>query len=311
VLDPAGIVRLDEAKIAALGLDLADRKGTGPAMVVAVRGFIDAGNAGVIAANHLINELPNTRIAQFDMDQLIDYRSHRGPMRLQSDRWTEYEEPYLALDYLRDGEGNSFLLLHGVEPDLQWERVIAAVRKLVDRFAVSLTVSINGIPMPVPHSRPLTLTARGTREELTEDYASFFNEIRVPSSLGSLLEFRLGEWGHDAMGFAIHVPHYLGRAQYPPASVFGLRHIERATGLDLRSEKLATEAEEVTKMVEAEASGSPEIQELVAALEHQYDRFTEQSAAAGLVGESGLIPSADELAAEFEKYLRQQDDVGK
>jgi len=160
----------------------------------------------------------------------------------------------------------------------------------------------------VPHTRPLTLTARGTRPGLTEDYVSVFNEIRVPSSLSALLEYRLGEHGYDAMGFAIHVPHYLARAQYPPAAVFALRHVERATGLDLGSDLLRQEASELTAGVEAEAANTPEIADMVGKLEEQYDLFVQRSAVPGLLDEEGMIPSADDIAAQFEQYLREQDE---
>ena len=40
-------------------------------------------------------------------------------------------------------------------------------------------------------------------------------ELRVPSSAQALLELRLGEWGHDALGFVAHVPHYLAQLDYP------------------------------------------------------------------------------------------------
>jgi hypothetical protein len=228
-------------------------------------------------------------------------------MLLQADSWVDYDAPFLALDYVLDREGTGFLLLTGAEPDLQWERVIAAIRTIIERFRVSITISLHGIPMPVPHTRPLTLTARGTRAALTEDYVSVFNEIRVPSSLAALLEFRLGERGLDAMGFAIHVPHYFARAQYPPAAVFALRHVERATGLDLGSDLLRQEGSELTAAMEAEAAGSPEIAELVSKLEEQYDMFVQRSAIPGLLDPDGMIPNADEIAAQFEQYLREHD----
>jgi len=308
MLDPLSLLNWSSRSVKALELArLSKPDATGPALVVAIQGFIDAGNiAGTVAA-HMQTELKVTRLASFDVDQLVDYRGRRSQMTLEQDRWVNYDEPFLALDYVQDREGAGFLLLTGVEPDYQWERVIKAIRSIVDHFSVSLTVTVHGIPMPVPHTRPLTLTARGSRSELTEDYVSVFNEIRVPSSLSSLLEFRLGNQGHDAMGFAIHVPHYLARTNYPPAAVFALRHLERATGLDLGSDLLRQEAAEVTQGVETEAANTPEIAELVTQLEEQYDRFVERSAVPGLLDSEGLIPSADELAAQFEQYLRDHD----
>jgi len=307
MLDPQSLLNWSERSVRALDLyRLARPEATGPVLVVAIQGFIDAGNIAGTVTSHIQTELKSTRLATFDVDQLIDYRGRRFQMTLEQDRWVNYDEPFLALDYVQDREGVGFLFLTGAEPDYQWERVIRAIRSIIERFSVSLTVNVHGIPMPVPHTRPLTLTARASRSELTDDYVSVFNEIRVPSSLSSLLEFRLGNQGYDAMGFAIHVPHYLARSNYPPAAVFALRHLERATGLDLGSDLLRQEASEITQALENEAANTPEISAMVAQLEEQYDRFVERSAVPGLLDSEGLIPSADDLAEQFEKYLREQ-----
>jgi predicted ATP-grasp superfamily ATP-dependent carboligase len=311
VLDPQSIVTVDEEAVAAtLGREAGPGAGTrsGPVMLHALRGFVDAGATGEIAAAHLVDELESTRLATFDIDQLLDYRSKRALMTFDSDRWSDYDEPFLALDYLRDGEGMGFLLLHGAEPDLQWERVITAITGLVERFGVSLTVGFHGVPMGVPHTRPLTLTAHGTRTGLTEDYTSFFGTVKVPGSMAALLEYRLGESGHDALGFVVHVPHYLAQSRYTPAAVVALQHVERATGLDLVTPRLAAAAADATLEVEKQVRESGEVRAVVRALEEQYDSFARSVGRPSLLAEAAPIPTADELAAEFERFLQQQDD---
>ncbi|MCL1801375.1 MAG: PAC2 family protein [Promicromonosporaceae bacterium] len=308
MLDPLTLLEWSERTVRALDLNrLSHPDDPGPVLIVAVQGFIDAGNIVGTTLGHLRTELKYTRLATFDVDQLVDYRGRRSQMTLEQDRWVSYDEPSLTLDYVIDRKGKGFLLLSGVEPDFQWERVANAIRAVIERFSVSLTITTHGVPMPVPHTRPLTLTARASRAELTDDYVSVFSEIRVPSSMATLLEYRLATWGHDAMGFAVHVPHYLARSAYPPVAVFALRHLERATGLDLGSDLLRQEASEITTTVEAEAAESSELQILVSQLEEQYDRFVERSAVPGLLDDEGLIPNAEDLAAQFEQYLRDHD----
>ena len=315
MLDPQGIVTLDEQAVAAtLGTAAAGSGGTGsggtgPVMLHALRGFVDAGAAGEIATAHLTGELESTRLATFDVDQLLDYRSKRALMTFDTDRWVAYDEPFLALDHLRDGDGTGFLLLHGAEPDLQWERAIAAVKGLVERFGVSLSVGFHGIPMGVPHTRPLTLTAHGTRAGLTEDYTSFFGKVKVPGSMSALLEYRLGEAGHDALGFVVHVPHYLGQSRFTPAAVLALQHVERATGLDLLTGRLAPAAAAATAEIDKQVEESREVTAVVRALEEQYDAFARQVGKPSLLADTVPIPTADELAAEFERYLRSRDET--
>ena len=313
MLDPQGIYEVDEAAVASTLTHRAEHGSpeagrSGPVMLYSVRGFIDAGSAGELAVEHLTKELATTRLVTFDIDQLLDYRSKRAAMTFDADRWAAYDEPYLAIDHVHDVEGTEFLLLHGVEPDLQWERVIAAVKQLVERFDVSLSVGFHGIPMGIPHTRPLSLTAHGTRPGLVEDYTSFFGRVKVPGSLASLLEYRLGEAGHDALGFTVHVPHYLAQAQYTPAAIVALQHVERATGLDLATGWLTAAAADATIEVEKQVGESAEVAAVVKALEEQYDAFTRSVGRPNLVADQAPLPTAEELGAEFERFLAQQSD---
>ena len=67
-----------------------------PVLLHALGGFIDAGFAGKLAADHLLETLPHRVIATFDVDQLYDYRARRPPMMFVEDHWESYEEPALG-----------------------------------------------------------------------------------------------------------------------------------------------------------------------------------------------------------------------
>lgn len=307
-LDPSEIVEVDPAVAAELTAR-ATAQGSGPVLVHAVRGFMDAGSAGQLAVEHLVEELPHARLATFDADQLVDYRSRRPTMTFDGTTWTGYDAPELVVDLVRDAEGVPFLLLHGHEPDVQWERYVAAVQQLVERFDVPLTVGLHGIPMGLPHTRPVSVTAHATRAELVADHPSWFGTVQVPASASALLELRLGEAGHDAMGFAVHVPHYLAQSQFPRATIAGLHAVERATGLDLRTGELEAAATDATLEIERQVAQSDEVRQLVSALEEQYDSFTRSSGRASLLAQTADLPTADELGAQFERFLAQQGEA--
>ena len=311
MLDPSEIYEVDPqaaGRLAELSAHLPDG---GPVLLHAIRGFVDAGSAGQIAAEHIREELDSVRLATFDVDQLLDYRSRRPLMTFDSTTWSRYDEPELALALVTDADGAPFLLLHGVEPDVQWERFAAAVRQLVERFDVPLTIGVHGIPMGVPHTRPLTATAHATRPELVADHTSWFGTVQVPASASALLEYRLGESGHDAMGFAIHVPHYLAQSPYPLASQRALQDVERATGLDLKVAGLDGPVREATEEIDRQVEASAEVAAVVHALEEQYDSFARSIGRTSLLAETAEIPTADELGEEFERFLASQGGDGQ
>jgi hypothetical protein len=187
---------------------------------------------------------------------------------------------------------------------------VAAVRQIVERFDVPLTVGVHGIPMGIPHTRPLSVTAHATRPELVADHTSWFGTVQVPASASALLELRLGQSGHDAVGFAVHVPHYLAQSAFPQASQAALTNVERATGLDLQVGALTPAAEEAMSEIERQVTGSEDVAAVVHALEEQYDSFTRNIGRTSLLAGSNELPTADELGAEFERFLAQQGDDG-
>jgi predicted ATP-grasp superfamily ATP-dependent carboligase len=280
----------------------------GPVLVHALTGFVDAGQAGHLAVAHLLANLEHRVVATFDVDQLLDYRSRRPAMIFDEDRWAGYEQPELVLHEVRDCAGTGFLLLTGPEPDLQWERFADAVRTLVERFGVGLTVGLGAVPMAVPHTRPATVTAHATRRELIAGYQRWFTTMQIPGHAGALVEFRLGEAGHDAMGFVVHVPHYLARIEYPESARGLLEHLARTSGLNLPTDALRSAAQRVLAEINEQVARSPESMSVVASLEAQFDAVTSASARLPLASlDAGSLPTGDEIAAEFEQFLAEQD----
>jgi len=279
-----------------------------PVLVVAMTGFVDAAGATRIAADHLRAHGDPVDVATFDVDQLYDYRARRPAMLFVEDHWEGYEEPQIRVEALTDTVGSRFLMLAGPEPDVQWERFVAAVRQLCERLDVRASVGFNSIPMAVPHTRALGVTAHASRRELIAEYQPWLQRVQVPASAAHLLEFRLGRAGRDAMGFSVHVPHYLAQTDYPAAAQTMLEAVSRATGLSLVGESLRVAAEAVRADVDGQVERSEEVSSVVRALEEQYDAYVAGRGDNLLAGDAGPLPTADELGAELERFLAEQTD---
>jgi len=270
-----------------------------PVLVHQLDGFVDAGQAGRLLTANLIEQLDSEVVAVFDHDQLHDYRSRRPAMIFDTNQWRAYADLQLRLLKMTDEQGEVFLLFSGPEPDVQWERLAAAVIGLIEQLDVRLTVTLHGIPMAVPHSRPITATAHATDPELVQGYRSWIDRVEVPASFTGLLEYRLGQLDRKAMGFAAHVPHYLAQAAFPAAGLALTRQLSQATGLAIPLEPLEEASASNLTDINTEMAQSGEVQELVATLEQQYDAMAADT--------SQQVPSADEIGAEFELFLAERD----
>jgi predicted ATP-grasp superfamily ATP-dependent carboligase len=278
-------------------------------MLYYLDGFIDAGAAGRLLTTHMMGTLEHEQVARFDVDSLLDFRSRRPIMTFAKDHWEDYDAPEIVLLQMRDSEGTPFLMLSGLEPDREWETFTTAIRQLIANLRVRLSVSFHGIPMGVPHTRQLGVTAHATQPDLLEGNRPMVDKLQVPGSAAALLEYRLGEADKAAVGFAVHVPHYLAQAAYPAAAVTLLESVQRVTGLVLPGDALRESARRTDLEIARQVEGSAEVAEVVGALEQQYDAFT-----AGrenlLADEAEHMPTAEELGAEFERFLAEQQGRG-
>ncbi|HST48087.1 PAC2 family protein [Jatrophihabitans sp.] len=297
MLDPAELFRLSEQ------VPELDR----PVLVLALDGFVDAGSATQLARAHLLSSLESEVVATFDVDQVYDYRGRRPEMLFVTDHWESYAAPELKIHAVRDSTGTPFLLLAGAEPDFQWERFAAAVTMLVQRLGVRMIVALDAIPMGVPHSRPSTVIARGSSPELVTQYSNWLGTVQVPGSASHLIEFRMAEAGVPSMGFAVNVPHYLAHLEYPAAALTLIDCVAQGAGLALPTEMLAEAAVANRIDIDAKVAESEQVAAVVRALEAQYDEIL-AGRSRGLVAEGARLPTADEIGAEFEQYLLQQQD---
>ncbi|MBO0835081.1 MAG: PAC2 family protein [Actinobacteria bacterium] len=285
----------------------ADR-GSDLVMLYYLDGFIDAGAAGRLLTSHLLSSLEHEQVARFDIDSLLDYRSRRPIMTFSKDHWDDYDAPELSVSLLRDTAGTPFLLLAGLEPDREWETFAAAVLQLSAELRVRLSVSFHGIPMGVPHTRQLGVTAHATQPGLIDGYRPLVDKLQVPGSAAALLEYRLGAAGRPAVGFAVHVPHYLAQAAYPASAATLLDSVQRATGLVLPGDALREAARRTDLEIARQVEGSAEVAEVVQALEQQYDAFAANRD--NLLGSDEAVPTAEELGAQFERFLAEQQRRG-
>ncbi|WKD61381.1 PAC2 family protein [Corynebacterium ciconiae DSM 44920] len=282
----------------------------GLTMVVALEGYLDAGRAVESVSRHLLSALDHRLIASFNNDELIDYRSRRPPVVIDTQRVMEIDDLKLTLNVVRDNTGRSFLLLSGPEPDMRWQAFSKAVADLADRFDVDQTIALYAAPMSVPHTRPLMVSAHGNDPRLVQPHYAIDSQTIVPGAAALNIERLLNKRGRSVAGYTACVPHYVSASEYPEAALSLLQAIGDVGELVLPLKSLQADAERVKRDLAEQTLDSQEIQQVVASLEEQFDeqlaRFRENNPQA-LIPRNVDVPSSEELGAEFEEFLASID----
>jgi hypothetical protein len=276
--------------------------------VVLLTGFTDAGNAVSGLIEHLRETTSPAPVVVFDNDVLLDYRARRPVISFDQDHLTEFRPQKLDLSLATDALGQPFLLLSGYEPDFAWNAFARTVLDLATEFEVAGLSWVHSIAMPVPHTRPIGTTVSGNRRDLTVAHSVWRPRTQVPATAGHLLEFRFAERGDRAVGFVLLVPHYLAETENPDAVITAAQRLMAATGLVLMLDEVQERREDYLARVDEQVLGNDELQQMVQNLERRYDAYMagrnpdDDSYDEGGFSERDL-PSADELAAELERYL--------
>ncbi|MCU1471390.1 MAG: hypothetical protein JWQ39_2539 [Glaciihabitans sp.] len=284
---------------------------TGLPLVAALTGFADAGGAVSQLSEYLLDTLEHTSVAEFNNDELLDYRARRPTIYFDQDHIADYTPSSLGLYLAHDEIGQQFLLLTGYEPDFQWERFTAAVLEFIDRLQVRSTTWVHAIPMPVPHTRPISVTLSGNRADLIESMSIWKPRTQAPANALHLVEYRLQEVGHPVVGFVLLIPHYLADTEFPIAAVTALESVSAATGLIFPTDSLRESGREFLAKIDDQVANNPELAKLVATLEERHDSYLQDNPLRSpLTDIDGELPSADAIAAELQNFLamRRDDD---
>ena len=282
-------------------------------LIILLTGFTDAGATVATTIDYMREQLDPQPVAIFSNDALLDYRARRPIVTFDQDHLTEFRPPRLELSLAHDALGQPFLLLSGYEPDFAWEAFSDLVVALADELDVITMTWVHAIAMPVPHTRPLAATVSGSRHELIQAHSAWKPRTQVPATAGHLLEYRLSEHGFPVAGFVMLVPHYLAETSYPGAALAALDKLMTATGLVFGLDSLREEGRDYLERIGEQIARNDELAQMIETLERRFDSYMagEFDQARRERGEGfveGELPSADELAAELERFLADRPD---
>lgn len=273
-----------------------------PVLVMAPEGWIDAGLGGAAALGALLNSVDTDVVATFDIDELLDHRARRPIAHIVNGVYESLSWPEIELRAGHDAEGHALLVLNGPEPDHQWQSYAEAIGELAQLFGVRLLVGMGAFPAPVPHTRPAKLAATATTSELAKEVGVVSGALDVPAGALVAIERRFGQLGIPAVGLWARVPHYAAPWPYPEASVLLLGGLAKVSGLAVDTSGLQEAADATRQRLDDLISNSMEHTTMVRQLEIRADNEDNELAPEGW----GNLPTGDELAAEVERFLRDE-----
>lgn len=288
-----------------------------PTLIVMLTGWIDASEAASAVMKTLTDECDTFPLVEFDDDRYIDYRARRPVMELRNGVNSKLVWSSIEIRYGHDLAGHDVVLLIGPEPDMYWHQFATTIGDLATAFGIRKMVGLGAYPYAIPHTRATRLSFTTPSAAIRDRLPTAQATLDLPAGMNAVLEHTMHDREIPAFSVWAQVPHYVTSMPYPAASVAlieGLRdHADIVIdGAAVRQEALA-QRQRLDRLVE----GNNEHENMVTQLERIYDAegSAEGSPAdrAAQIGvdpsdqlSSSELPSADELAGEIERFLRDQ-----
>lgn len=277
-----------------------------PVLVVMLTGWIDAGGAARATAEAIEEEAGAMPVAEFDDDVYVDFRARRPIMELRDGLNTVLHWERIRVSVGRDQTGRDVVLLTGPEPDMAWHRFTRAVGELAADLGVSSMTHIGAYPFAVPHTRPARVSVSSPSQDVLARVSFLRSSIDVPGGVSASLEHEMHARAIPSLGIWAQVPHYVSAMSYPAASIALLEGLREATGVVIDATSLRHEVIIQGQRIDAMVAGNDDHVRMVSNLEELYDS-TDGEVEIEIAGPTLELRTADELGAEVEEFLRDQE----
>nr|WP_189059454.1 PAC2 family protein [Longimycelium tulufanense] len=269
---------------------------TDPVLVAAFEGWNDAGDAASTAIEHLQLTWDATPLAEIDPDDYYDFQVTRPSVRMVDGITRRVEWPTTRLAVCRPpGSAFDVVLLHGIEPNMRWRKFCAELLEHVERLGVTTVVTLGAMLVDTPHTRPVPVTGTAYDAASAARFGLQRSQYEGPTGIVGVFQDACVQAGVPAISFWAAVPHYVSNPPSPKATLALLHRVEEVLDLEVPLGALPEQAEDWEKTVSEMAEEDEDVRNYIRALEERGDAEIRLTEASG-----------EDIAAEFERYLRRR-----
>ena len=270
-----------------------------PVAIAAFEGWNDAADSSTAAVEHLEQVWGARHIASVDPEEYYDFQVNRPVVSLIDGETRSIEWPTTRFSVATPpGTERDVVLIRGIEPSMRWRTFCAEVLEMCHSLEVERVVVLGALLADVPFSRPLPISGSAGIRDTAEKFDLTPTRYEGATGIVGILHDACVKAELDALSFWVHVPHYANNPPCPKATQALLHRVEEVLDLPVPMRELAEESAEWEQKLRAAAEQDAELAEYVRELEERS-------------GDEDLqTTSGDEIAQEFEKYLRRRGGPG-
>jgi proteasome assembly chaperone (PAC2) family protein len=269
---------------------------TDPALVAAFRGWNDGGEAATGAVAYMRDRWEAQPLAELDPEEFYDFQVTRPTVRLIDGVTRQIEWPEARFVHARAG-GRDVVLFLGIEPNVRWRTFTEVIVGLVRELEIRTTVMLGAFLADVPHTTPTPVTGSAGDEARAAELGLSTSRYEGPTGIVGVLHDAFAKAGLPSASLWAAVPHYIPGGPNPKAA---RALVEKATaflGVPIETDTLERAGASWQTQISSQVEENAELAGYVRQLEQ---------AAGQRQGLPDIVPSGEALAAELERFLREQ-----
>ncbi len=277
-----------------------------PVLVCAFKGWNDAGEAATAAVSLLAGNLDAEQVADIDPEDFYDFTSVRPTIRLSDGLSKVVEWPAPTIHAARvPGAERDLVIVQGSEPSFRWRTFCDLLTGIARELRVQMVLTLGALLADVPHTRPTAVTGLASDDTLVQRMGLERSNYEGPTGIVGVVHDACARANLPSVSLWASVPHYIAAAPNPKAALELVRRVEGLVGVAVDAAELERASEEYERQVSAAVASDPDVRAFVEQLEETADEYEDDPPAPH-------IPSADTIARDFQRYLRQRgpDDSG-
>jgi proteasome assembly chaperone (PAC2) family protein len=266
-----------------------------PVVVCAFAGWNDGGEAATTAARHLKDQWVARRFAGLDPEEFYDFQVNRPTVRLQAGLTRRLDWPRNDFFLARPGDRDTILLI-GVEPNVRWRTYCQTVLQIAHDLDAELLVTLGAFLADVPHTAPSPVGVSSSDAEWLARPGVEPARYEGPTGIVGVLQDAASKVGLTSVSLWGAASHYLPTETNPKVALALLEALRDVVGLEVDTRDMERLATGWQRRVDEEIAEDAELTDYVRRLEE----------AGAATGDLGPVPSGEDLAAELERFLRDQ-----
>ncbi len=277
-----------------------------PYLLLTFEGWSNAAGVATAAGQFLIEHLGGERFASIDPEEFYSFAEQRPQARYNEagEReiiWPENDFYFCPQPQLE----HDIIIATGVEPHLKWRTFTNLMIEFIKKCEVYQTITLGALWADVLYSAPVPFSGSSTDPELAERFGlGSGSRYEGPTGMVGVLHDTLRRNDLASASIWANMSYYVSVTPNPKGILALSQRGMEIVGLPADFPELEEEAGDFDSRVAEAIAKDPKVEAHVQDLERRAAR--EQRSRPSLEQETPA--NGDDLAAEFERFLREQRD---